>query len=66
MDIINEFEIIKLQKEYKVGKIKEVNMTQEQKDCLIELYKKQNTELKETINSKKKIIRRKLDDLKKM
>lgn len=59
-----ELKIIKLQKEYKAGNIHEEDMTDEEHEKLIDLYKKQNRELKEKIDIKKQIIRKKLDDLK--
>ncbi len=55
--------IINLQKEYKAGNIKEEDMTDDEHKKLIELYKKQNEELIEKINTKKYKIRKKLDDL---
>ena len=59
-----ELNIIKLQKEYKAGNIREEDMTDEEHKKLIELYKKQNQELKEKIDTKKQKIRQKLDNLK--
>lgn len=59
-----ELNIKKLQKEYKAGNILEENMTDEKREKLIELYKKQNKELKDKIETKKQRIRKKLDDLK--
>lgn len=55
--------IMNLQKEYKAGNIKEEDMTDDEHKKLIELYKKQNEELIEKINTKKYKIRKKLDDL---
>ena len=55
--------IINLQKKYKAGNIKEEDMTDDEHKKLIELYKKQNEELIEKINTKKYKIRKKLDDL---
>ena len=59
-----ELKIQKLQKEYKAGNIREEDMTDEEHEKLIDLYEKQNKELKEKINTKKQIIRKKLNDLK--
>lgn len=55
--------IIKLQKEYKAGNIKEEDMSDDEHKKLIELYKKQNNSLKAKIDSKKYKIRKKLDNL---
>lgn len=60
----DELKIIKLQTEYKAGNIREEDMTDEEHEKLINLYKKQNKELKEKIDTKKHKIRKKLDDLK--
>lgn len=59
-----ELKIIKLQTEYKAGNIREEDMTDEEHEKLIDLYKKQNKELKEKIETKKNKIRKKIDDLK--
>lgn len=59
-----ELKIIKLQKEYKAGNVREEDMTDEEHRKLIDLYEKQNKQLKEKINTKRQIIRKKLDDLK--
>ena len=59
-----EMNIIKLQKEYKAGNIREEDMTDEEHKKLIDLYEKQNKELKEKIEIKKQKIRKQLDDLK--
>ena len=59
-----ELNIIKLQKEYKAGNIREEDMTDEEHKKLINLYEKQNKELKEKIEIKKQKIRKQLDDLK--
>ena len=59
-----ELNIIKLQKEYKVGNIREEDMTDEEHKKLIDLYEKQNKELKEKIKTKKQRIRKRLDNLK--
>ena len=58
-----ELKIIKLQKEYKVGNIREEDMTDEEHEKLIDLYKRQNKDLKEKIETKKYKIRKKLDNL---
>ena len=55
--------ILELQKKYKEGIIKEEDMTEDEHNQLIQLYKKQNNELKEKINTKKYQIRKKLDNL---
>ena len=60
----DELKIIKLQTEYKAGNIREEDMTDEEHEKLINLYKRQNKELKEKIDTKKHKIRKKLDDLK--
>ena len=59
-----ELKVIKLQKEYKAGKIFEEDMTDEERSKLIELYQKQNKELKEKIEIKRNRIRKRLDELK--
>ena len=59
-----ELNIIKLQKEYKAGNIREEDMTDEEHKKLIDLYEKQNKELKEKIETKKQRIRKRLDNLK--
>lgn len=59
-----ELRILQLQREYKSGKILEEDMSQEDKEKLINLYKKQNLELKETIKNEKEEIRKMLDELK--
>lgn len=55
--------VLKLQKKYKEGIIKEEDITEDEHKQLIQLYKKQNEELKEKINTKKYQIRKKLDNL---
>ena len=59
-----EIRILKLQKEYKIGKIKEKDISADDYKKLIALYKKQNEKLKEKIASKRNKIRKKLDELK--
>lgn len=59
-----ELRLLQLQREYKSGKILEEDMSQEDKEKLINLYKKQNLELKETIKNEKEEIRKMLDELK--
>lgn len=59
-----EIKILKLQEEYKAGNILEEDMTDKEHKKLIELYKKQNEQLKAKIDTKKYKIRKKLDDLK--
>lgn len=59
-----ELKIIKLQKAYKAGDIREEDMTEEEKEKLIELYKSQNKALREKIEYKKKNLKKRLDDLK--
>lgn len=59
-----ELKLLELQKAYKSGKILEENISQEDKEKLIDLYKKQNLELKETITNEKKEIRKILNGLK--
>ena len=59
-----ELRLLQLQREYKSGKILEEDMSQEDKEKLINLYKKQNLELKETIKKEKEEIRKMLDELK--
>ena len=53
-----ELRIIKLQKDYKLGNIKEEDMSSEEREKLIDLYKRQNEELKQKI--KRDIIRKKI------
>ncbi len=59
-----ELKIIKLQTDYKEGNIREEDMTDEEHKKLIELYEKQNKQLKEKINTKKQTTRKRLNDLK--
>lgn len=59
-----ELKILKLQKEYKAGKIKEEDMTDEEHKKLIDLYEMQNKKLVEEIKLRKVRIKNKLDDMK--
>ncbi len=59
-----ELKIASLQRDYKQGRILEEDMTDEEHRELIRLYKKQNQELKEKIDAKKKAIKKKIEDLK--
>lgn len=59
-----EARILKLQKEYKSGKISKEDLTDEDYEKLITLYEKQNKKLKEKIDVQKEKIRKKLKDLK--
>ena len=47
-----KLKILKLQKDYKAGRILEKDMTEEQHQKLIELYKTQNRTLKEKLEIK--------------
>ena len=58
-----EEEIKKLQREYKSGNIIEKDMTDEELEKLVNLYKKQNKELKEKIKIKKNILRKKINEI---
>ena len=58
-----EQRILKLQQDYKAGKILEENMMDEDHRKLIELYKQQNSELREKIENKKNYLRKKINDL---
>lgn len=59
-----EIRILELQKQYKAGKILEEDMTEEDHEKLIELYKEQNKQLEEKIIIKKNKIRKRLNELK--
>ena len=61
----DEARILRLQKEYKIGKINEKDISDEDYKKLIVLYEKQNKKIKEKIDVKKKKIRKKLEELKK-
>lgn len=76
MSIFEEFEeknkVLKLQKDYEDGKILEEELTEEQKDQLMELYNEQIKELEDeierskvTLKLYKKSISEKMDKLKK-
>lgn len=56
-----ELRLLKLQEAYKNGKILEENIPESDKCKLIDLYKKQNKKLKETIENEKYEIRKILD-----
>lgn len=58
-----ELRIKKLQREYKAGNIREEDLTYEEHKKLIDLYKKQNNELKEKVRIKKSILRKKLNEI---
>ena len=60
----NEIEIEKLQEDFKQGNIFQEDITDDKKEKLIKLYKKQNEELKDKINKEKNEIKKILDDLK--
>lgn len=60
----DELKILELQKQYKAGNILEEDMSEEEHEKLIELYKKQNKQLHEKIMIKKNKIRKKLNELK--
>lgn len=59
-----EIELEKLQKDFKEGNIFQEDIIENKRVKLIELYKKQNEELKEKINKEKNEIKKILDDLK--
>ena len=59
-----EIRILELQKQYKAGNILEEDMTEEDHEKLIKLYKEQNKQLREKIMMKKNKIRKRLDELK--
>lgn len=54
-----------LKKDYEENKMAEEEITEEQKEKLIELYKKQNKEIIKNIENKKAQIRKLLNELKK-
>lgn len=60
----DELKIIDLQKQYKAGEIKEEDMTDDEHKKLIELYKKQNYNLKNKIETKRYNIKMQIDSLK--
>ena len=53
-----------MQEDFKQGNIFQEDITDEKKQKLIKLYKKQNEELKDKINKEKNEIKKILDDLK--
>lgn len=59
----DELKIKNLQKKYKLGEIKEEDMTDEEHAKLIELYKKQNEDIIKIIENKKNSIKKKIEDL---
>lgn len=58
-----EQRIVQLQQDYKDGRISEQDILKEDYEKLIELYKKQNSELKHTIESKKISLRKRINAL---
>lgn len=58
-----EMRIQKLQQEYKCGNIKAEDLSSEDYQKLVELYQKQNRELRMKLNKKKMRIRKRLNDL---
>ena len=59
-----ELRILKLQTAYKNGEINERDIPENDKNKLIDLYKKQNKELKDNIEKEKYEIKKILDGLK--
>ena len=59
-----EERILKLQQQFINGNIDEDNISDEDYFKLVELFKKQNNEIKERIESRKKSIRKRLNDMK--
>lgn len=59
-----EERILKLQQQFINGNIDENNISDEDYFKLVELFKKQNNEIKERIESRKKSIRKRLNDMK--
>ncbi len=59
-----EDKLLQLQKDYKDGNILEDDIPENQKEKLVELYKKQNEEIKNKIELEQKEIRKLLDSLK--
>ena len=59
-----ELRILKLQTAYKNGEINESDIPENDKNKLIDLYKKQNKELKDNIEKEKYEIKKILDGLK--
>lgn len=60
----DEVEVLNVQKDFKDGNILERDIPEDTKNKLIELYKKQNQQMKEKINMEKNEIRKMLNDLK--
>ena len=59
-----EERILKLQQQFINGNIDENNISDEDYFKLVELFKKQNNEIKERLESRKKSIRKRLNDMK--
>ena len=59
-----EERILKLQQQFINGNIDENNISDEDYFKLVELFKKQNNEIEERIESRKKSIRKRLNDMK--
>ena len=57
--------ILKLQRDYKAGLILEDDISAVDKERLIELYKKQNLELKQQIEVKRQSLKKRLEKLSK-
>lgn len=60
----DDVETLNVQKDFKDGNILEKDIPENTKNRLIELYKKQNEQMKEKINIEKNQIRKMLNDLK--
>lgn len=63
-EIMDDIRIEKLQRDFKNGKIAERDIANEDKEKLIELYKKQNKKLQEKLQTEKNQIREILNNLK--
>ena len=63
-EIMDDIRIEKLQRDFKTGKITERDISNEDKEKLIELYKKQNKKLQEKLQTEKNQIREILNNLK--
>lgn len=61
---MDDIRIKKLQRDLKTGKIAERDITNEDKEKLIELYKRQNKKLQEKLQTEKDQIRQILNNLK--
>ena len=61
---MDDIRIEKLQRDFKTGKITERDISNEDKEKLIELYKKQNKKLQEKLQTEKNQIRKILNNLK--